>query len=291
MSTRIEGARTWVIGASSGIGAAVARELHARGAQVAISARRREKLEDVSGGRMIVVPADVTDDAGLASAADRVREELGGIDLAVLCAGLWEQMDATEWDHDQFRRHVEVNLIGMGAAIAAVLPSMLARGQGRIVGVASVAGYRGIPGAEAYGATKAAQINLLEGLRAAVKRHGVTVTTVNPGFVRTEMTDANDFPMPFMIDADRAARAICTGIARGRAEIIFPLPMAVMMKIARLLPTRLWTAAIARASRGSGSERSDQDASGDQSDQDAQDTQDGRTQQPAPGGGREASPS
>ena len=120
---------------------------------------------------------------------------------------------------------------------------------GHIVGIASVAGYRGLAGAEAYGATKAAQINLLEGLRAALAPDHVRVTTVCPGFVRTEMTETNDFPMPFMIEADDAARAIADGLEARRIEIVFPLPMAALMKVARLLPVRLWATLSSRAHR------------------------------------------
>jgi short-subunit dehydrogenase len=122
-----------------------------------------------------------------------------------------------------------------------VLPAMLARRSGVIAGVASVAGYRGLPGAEAYGATKAAQINLLEALRAHTRRSGVQITTVCPGFVRTEMTDTNDFPMPFMVEPDEAARAICDGLEKERLEIVFPAQMALLMKAARYVPVRLWS--------------------------------------------------
>ena len=243
----------WVVGASSGIGAATARELVSRGARVAISARREDQLAQVAGGRMLVVPADVTDAQGLRAAADRVRTELGPIDLVVLNAGYWRQMHATSWDTEVFRRHVEVNLVGMSNGIGAVLPEMIARGSGVIAGVASVAGYRGIAKSEAYGATKAGQINLLEALRSQVAGSqvagkGVHITTICPGFVRTEMTQDNDFPMPFIIEADHAARAICDGLERNRFEIVFPARMAVLMKAARLVPVRLWPRLWSRSS-------------------------------------------
>jgi short-subunit dehydrogenase len=243
---RLDGKAVWVVGASAGIGAALASELKNRGARVAISARRREELDEVAAGEMTVVPADVTDRDGLDAAAARVRTELGDIDIAVLNAGFWEQMDAGAWDRDLFARHVEVNLLGVNNGIGAVLPRMLDRGEGHIVGMASVAGYRGVAGAEAYGATKAALINLLEGLRIALHGRGVSVTTVCPGFVRTDLTEQNDFPMPFMIEAEDAAIAICNGLERGQLEIVFPGPMALMMKTARLLPVRVWAAALGR---------------------------------------------
>ena len=243
----LQGKVVWVVGASSGIGAATARELATRGATVAISARRESALEAVSGGRMLVVPLDVTDAQSVAAAARRVRTEHGRIDVAILAAGHWKQMDAHAWDTDDFDRHIQVNLVGTSNAIAAVLPEMLERGGGVIAGISSVAGYRGLAGAEAYGATKAAQINLLESLRVHVAKTGVRVTTICPGFVRTELTARNDFPMPFIIDADQAAVSICNGLEHDRNEIVFPLPMALLMKAARFVPVGLWTRMWGRA--------------------------------------------
>jgi short-subunit dehydrogenase len=245
----LAGRSVWVVGASSGIGAALAEELVSRGARVAISARRREKLEQVSNGRMTVVEADVTDRASVDAAHKAVREALGDIDVVVLNAGYWDQLDGAAWDRDLFEKHIEVNLLGFNNAVGAVLPRMVERGSGRVVGVASVAGYRGLPGAEAYGATKAAQINLLEALRGSLRRRGIAVTTVCPGFVRTELTARNRFPMPFIIEPEQAAVAICDGLERGRQEIVFPAPMAVLMKVARLLPVRVWTLLIGRGPR------------------------------------------
>ena len=245
---KLNGKIAWVVGSSSGIGAAVARELARRGGTVAISARRDEQLREVSGGDMLVVPLDVTDAASVAAAAARVHEELGPIDLAVLSAGYWKQMNPADWDTEVFDQHIRVNLTGMSNSIAAVLPGMLRRHHGVIAGIASVAGYRGLAGSEAYGATKAAQINLLESLRVHVARTGVRVTTICPGFVRTELTAANPFPMPFIIDADQAARSICDGLERERTEIVFPRRMALLMKTARLVPARAWTGLWARTS-------------------------------------------
>jgi NAD(P)-dependent dehydrogenase (short-subunit alcohol dehydrogenase family) len=244
----LTGTVAWVVGASSGIGAAVARELTRRGCVVAISARREDELREVAGGNMLVLPLDVTHAGSVLAAADRVRGEFGRIDLAVLSAGYWRQMDPTDWNTDDFDRHVRVNLVGMGNAIAAVLPDMVGRRRGVIAGIASVAGYRGLAGAEAYGATKAAQINLLESLRIHLARTGVDVTTICPGFVRTDLTADNAFPMPFLIDADEAARCICDGLERGRTQIVFPRRMALLMAAARLVPTRLWTAMWAHTS-------------------------------------------
>jgi short-subunit dehydrogenase len=245
----LAGRAVWVIGASSGIGAALAAELVVRGARVAISARRADQLKDVAGDQMSAVPLDVTDRTAVDAAAQEVAGLIGAPDLVVFSAGVWERLDAAAWDRDLFARHVEVNLLGLNNVIGAVLPPMIERGHGGFVGVSSVAGYRGLAGAEAYGATKAAQINLLEALRISVAGLGIDVVTVCPGFVRTELTAGNSFPMPFIIEADQAARSICDGLEQGRAEIVFPLPMAVLMKIARLLPVRLWATAMQRVSR------------------------------------------
>ncbi|MEJ7741986.1 MAG: SDR family NAD(P)-dependent oxidoreductase [Nocardioidaceae bacterium] len=241
MTTSLTGARIWITGASSGIGAALASELADRGARVAISARRVDRLNEVSSGRMKSVPLDVTDHDAVLAAADDVRDEFGDIDYAIFNAGAWTQTKVGEWDADAFRSQVEVNLLGTNSGIAAVLPRMLERNAGAIVIVASVAGYRGIPGAEAYGATKAALLNLAESLRADLAPTGVQVQCVSPGFVRTELTGANPFPMPFMIEAEQAASTIADNLGSGRPEVVFPLPMAVTMKVLRLVPQRLWT--------------------------------------------------
>jgi short-subunit dehydrogenase len=245
----LSGARIWVTGASSGIGAALARELADRGASVAISARDAAKLRAVAGGRMHVEPVDVGDRAATVAAAAAVRAALGGLDVVVPNAGTWSRFTVDDWDSDAFADQLQTNVMGTVHTLEGVVPTMLADGHGRIVGTASVAGYRGIPGAEAYGATKAALLNLFESLRGSLGPRGVVVQTVAPGFVKTPMTDRNTFPMPFMVSPEQAARAIADGIAKDKAEIVFPLPMMVLMKAARLVPVRAWTAATAAMTR------------------------------------------
>jgi len=242
----LKGKICWVIGASSGIGAALANELVKRGAIVAISARRQDQLDQVSSGRMLVLPADITDLSALELAAEQVLEKLGPIDIAVISAGYWKQMSGKNWNTQTFNDHVQVNLIGTSNAISVVLPEMLKRRSGLIAGISSVAGYRGLPGSEAYGATKAAQINLFEALRISVAPSNVHVTTICPGFVRTELTANNAFPMPFIIDADKAGRAICDGFEQNRLVIVFPKQMAILMKMAQFVPARLWATLMTR---------------------------------------------
>jgi short-subunit dehydrogenase len=245
----IRHARIWVTGASSGIGAALARELVDRGASVAISARNTGALHEVAAGRMHVEPLDVTDRAATLAAGDAVRTALGGLDVAVLNAGTWSRFRPEQWDSQAFADQLQTNLMGTVHALEAVVPAMLADGRGRIVGTASVAGYRGLPGAEAYGATKAALLNLFESLRGSLGPRGIVVQTVAPGFVKTPMTDRNTFPMPFLVSPEAAARAIADGMAKDKAEIVFPLPMMLLMKAARLVPVRAWTAATAAMTR------------------------------------------
>lgn len=242
---KLHGSIAWITGGSSGIGAALARELSRRGAAVAVTARRAELLEQVAAsapGRVRTAPADVREPGALRDAVAGVEADLGPIDLAVLNAGIWEQVDVRRWDSALIRDHIESNYMGMVNSLDAVLPRMLERGRGTIVGVASVAGYRGYTRAEAYGPSKAAEINLLESLRIDLAPLGVDVQLVNPGFVRTPLTEANDFPMPFMIEAPDAARRIADAVEAGKAEAVFPLPYRVGMKLVRVVPIRLYTA-------------------------------------------------
>lgn len=238
--------RVWVIGASTGIGASVASALVTRGARVAVSARNTQALLELAGERMLAAPLDITDVAAVGDSAKFVVEQFGGIDYVIIAAGYWQQDAPDEINLDSFRRHVEVNLLGVTNCIHAVLPILKAAGAGTIAVVSSVAGYRGMPRSIGYGSTKAAQLNLVESLRLGLAGSGVNVVAVSPGFVDTPMTATNDFPMPFMLTADEAAERIIRGLERGRLEIVFPWQMAVSMKLARLLPQRLWLRLLGR---------------------------------------------
>lgn len=236
----------WVTGAGRGIGAALCLELARRGWRVAGSARTVAELEATAAraadlpGEIVPFPLDVTDAAATAAVIDAVEARWGGIDLAVLNAGIGERMSAAAFSGADFRRVIEVNLMGAVHGLDAVLPRMIARRGGRIGVVASLAGYRGMPGALPYGASKAALINLCEALMPDARHHGVGLSVINPGFVRTAMTDRNDFDMPLLMESDKAARRIADGLAAGRFEIVFPRRMALIMKIVRLLPNALY---------------------------------------------------
>jgi len=234
------GRRVWIVGASSGIGAAIAEILIGRGARVALSARKREPLDALAArdGRTVVLPLDVTDAAQVSSAHATLVGHWGGIDDVLLVAGSYQAMRAWELDAGVIKTLFDVNVQGVVHVAAAVMPEFLRRGEGRIAIVASVAGYRGLPKALAYGPTKAALINLAEGLYFDLAPKGIAVHVVNPGFVRTPLTDGNDFTMPALIEPSEAAEHTLRGIERGHFEIHYPKRFTGWLKLFRLLPYR-----------------------------------------------------
>lgn len=242
MITRI----VWCTGAGKGMGRSLALALAARGWVVAASARTAADLESLSqeakaaGGVIQAFPLDVTDEAAVRRCADAVEAALGPIDLAIFNAGTHTPMGALDFDVGTVRRLVETNVFGSVHGLAAVLPRFIARRGGHVAVVASVAGYRGLPTAAAYGATKAALINMCEALKPELDRHGVRISVINPGFVRTPLTDRNDFPMPFLMEPDAAAARIVSGLKSGRFEITFPRRFTWAMKLLRCLPYALF---------------------------------------------------
>ena len=238
------GRRVWLIGASYGIGAALARELLGRGAQVALSARKRELLEQVAAGHAAarVQPLDITDHASVLAARDALLQTWGGIDLVLVVAGTHTEMRAQDFDIARARQLLEVNLHGVLNCVDAALPPLLAQGTGGIAIVSSVAGYIGLPKALIYGASKAALINFTESLYGDLRPRGIGVYLVNPGFVDTPLTQKNDFEMPALMKAEDAARVTLDEIAAGRFEIHFPKRFTRALKLLRVLPYRwqLW---------------------------------------------------
>jgi NAD(P)-dependent dehydrogenase (short-subunit alcohol dehydrogenase family) len=236
------GRRVWIIGASTGIGAALARELASKGARVALSARSRDKLKTVAGSctDALVLPADITDAAGFARALEQIMLTWGGIDLVVFAAGTFEPVRAWELTNDGARRTFETNLFGIVGGVATVLPHLLRQGGGAIALIASVAGYRGLPKSLVYGATKAALINFAETLHLDLAPKGISVFLICPGFVATPLTAKNEFRMPALITAEQAGRHIRQGLERGGFEIHFPKRFTLAMKLLRVLPYRLY---------------------------------------------------
>jgi NAD(P)-dependent dehydrogenase (short-subunit alcohol dehydrogenase family) len=241
----------WITGASTGIGRELALALARRGVTVAASARSREGLESLAaeagaaanGTRILATPLDVADRAAVKTAAEAaIRVFRGAPDLAVLNAGTYLPMSAADFDAERFRAHVEVNLMGTVHMLEALLPAYLDARRGHIAIVSSIAGYRGLPTAAAYGATKAALINLAESLKYDLDRAGVKLQLVDPGFVKTPLTDKNDFKMPFLMAVDAAVERMIAGFQSNRFEITFPRRFTWQLKLLRLLPYRLYFA-------------------------------------------------
>jgi len=247
-----QGRTYWLIGASSGIGAAVVDRLVADGHRVVISSRRQAALDERAARapeRLLAVSADVTDPDSLQSAWEAIRAHWGVPDSVVINAGDYEPMGLDTFDPALFERLMRINFFGAVNAIDVVRDDLMHRGAGEIVLTASVAGYRGLPYAAPYGASKAAMINLAESLRPEFARHGVAIRVINPGFVRTKLTDKNDFPMPGRIEPEEAGRLIAKGLAGRRFEILAPRGFGYVMKLLRLLPYRLYFAITRRMLR------------------------------------------
>lgn len=243
-------ARVWVIGASYGIGAATARALLAAGARVALSARSEDKLHALAAAhpdRALVAPLDFTQGPAVAAAWQRIRGEWGGCDLALVVAGTHREFRAWDLTEAGADALLETNLNGPLATVAAVLPGLIAQGRGAIGIVSSVAGYRGLPKALVYGASKAALINFTETLYLDLNARGIGVYLINPGFVDTPLTARNEFRMPHLITAEDAATEILAGLRAGEFEIHFPRAFTRKLKLLRLLPYRLYFAAVRKA--------------------------------------------
>ena len=244
------GRRAWLVGASSGIGRATASLLHRRGAQVVVSARNQRALANFvaehPGATALAV--DATDADALRAAASSVTALHGGIDLAMYCAGHYRSMRATAFDLTDALRHQQLNYAGALNMLAAVLPTLLRQAAGgapaHLSLVASVAGYRGLPNALAYGPTKAALINLAEVLYLDLSPLGIGISLVNPGFVQTALTAGNAFRMPALISPQQAAAQIVDGWRAGHFEIHFPKRFTWLLKALRPWPDALYFGAI-----------------------------------------------
>jgi NAD(P)-dependent dehydrogenase (short-subunit alcohol dehydrogenase family) len=229
----------WVTGASSGIGAALVRELAGRGWTVAASARSPDpliELERAFPGRVMAVPCDVSDRESVQEAAARIRERFGPIGLLVSNAGVYLPFEGPAFSAESFERTVRVNLLGAAYLCETVIADFCSRRQGHIHLVSSATGFGGMPTASAYGATKAALINMAECLRIELDRHGVGVTLSTPGFVDTPAQYDNAFPKPFMISARLAARRIADAVERGGFETSFPRRFTWLLKAIYALP-------------------------------------------------------
>ncbi len=235
------GQRVWLVGASSGIGAALARELLAAGARVALSARTRERLAAVAGSssRALVLPMDATVPAQWGAAHEALQAKWQGVDLVIFCSAQYQPERSWQVRAEGVRSMLESNLGSVYYGIETVLPAMIERGAGSLAIVASVAGYMGLPNATVYGPTKAALINLAELLYLDLRPRGIAVTLIDPGFVQTPLTARNNFHMPALITPEQAAAYILAGFAAGRFEIDFPWRFTRVLRLVSRLPYRL----------------------------------------------------
>ncbi len=247
--------KAWVVGGSTGIGRDLVLEMARRGVDVVVSARNAESLESLVAeahglaGHVTTIPLDVTDRAATKAAYQAAVTALGRVDLCVSCAGTHQPFGAMNFDVDKFRTLVEVNLMGTTHVLEAAMPDMIARGAGHIAVVSSVAGYRGLPSAAGYGATKAALINMCEALKFDLDRAGVKLQLIDPGFVETPLTAKNDFKMPFLMKSDLAAKRFYQGLLSRRFEVTFPKRFTWQLKLLRCLPYALYFAMVRRTTK------------------------------------------
>lgn len=237
-----KGLNIWIVGASSGIGQALARALLQAGAEVAVSARQLAPLQalaEASGGRALVLPLDVADETQWREAYSQFTGWRQRLDLLVFCAADYQPMRAWTLNSARASHMIDVNIKGAIYGVNTVLPDLLARSGGGLAIVASVAGYVGLPKSLVYGPTKAALINFCESLYVDLHPRGVAVSVINPGFVATPLTAGNDFRMPALISADTAATEIMRGLSAGAFEIHFPKRFTGWLKALRHLPYSL----------------------------------------------------
>jgi len=245
--------RLFITGASSGIGEALARHYAAEDTEIGLFARRRELLETLAAnlpGRTAVYAADIADAAAVDAAAKDFLARFGTPDLVIANAGvsIGTRADSIA-DLDRLRRVLEVNVTGLAATLSAFAPSMRAAGRGTLCGIASVAGFRGLPGASAYSASKSAARTWLEALRVELAGSGVSVVTICPGYIDTPMTQVNRYRMPFIISAEEAARRFARAIAARKRLTVIPWQMALVSLLLRLVPGWLFDRLRARAPR------------------------------------------
>ncbi len=247
------GKRVWIIGASTGIGAALADALHSRRAKVAVSARSADKLAALvtkfGASRAIALPLDITKVETIAAAEQELVDAWGGYDLVVFMAGDYTAMRAWQLDLKIAQQMVDVNWGGCLNGLSVVIPRFMVAKAGGIALVSSVAGYRGLPKSLVYGPTKAALINLAETLYLDLKEKGLDIYVINPGFVKTPMTAGNDFDMPSLITPEEAALEIIKGFEGGEFEIHFPKGFTNKLKFLRHLPYSLYFSLIKKSTK------------------------------------------
>jgi short-subunit dehydrogenase len=233
------GKRYWLVGASEGLGLALAHKLSAAGAEVILSARSEDALQQAVAslpGKASALSVDVGSSASVDAAAAR----LGDLDGMVFLAGVYWPMRAQEWDAKAAEAMANVNFTGCIRAVGAVLPGMVAKGRGHVVITGSLSGFRGLPGAIGYAASKAGTMVLAESLYADLRQTGIAVQLANPGFIRTRLTAKNDFTMPFIMEPEAAADIMFRHMQSGRFKISFPTAFSWLFRGGQFLPDWLY---------------------------------------------------
>lgn len=235
-----------ITGASSGIGASIAKAIAPFGANIALVARREEKLKSLrdslrgSDNHIEYFVADVCDLDAVKLTYKAVVDRFGKIDVAYLNAGRGESFRIDRFSAKKVKETFDVNIYGVVNFLEVLLPSMLEKKEGTIVGISSLASHRGAPMSGVYSASKAALSNLLESLRIEAAENNIQITTVEPGFVRSELTDKNKFKMPFFMETEDAAKIIIDGVSQGKSMIRFPWEMSTVIKLLSFLPNSLY---------------------------------------------------
>ncbi|WP_135447541.1 SDR family NAD(P)-dependent oxidoreductase [Tabrizicola caldifontis] len=233
------GKRYWLVGASEGLGLSLARKLSAAGADLILSARNAEALAEAVAslpGKATALPVDVGSSASVTAAA----AQLGAVDGMVFLAGVYWPMRAQDWDATAAEAMADINFTGCVRAVGAVLPGMVAKGRGHIVITGSLSGFRGLPGAIGYAASKAGTMVLAESLYADLRKTGVKVQLANPGFIRTRLTAKNDFAMPFIMEPDEAAEIMFRHMQSDRFKVSFPTLFSWVFRGGQFLPDWLY---------------------------------------------------
>jgi short-subunit dehydrogenase len=230
-----QGKRYWLVGASEGLGREVAFSLSRAGAEVIVSARSEDRLKELVAelpGKASYIAVDVADRAAVEAAA----KEAGEIDGVVYLAGVYWPMKAQEWDNEKADMMGEVNFLGASRVVGAVIKDMVAKGAGHIVLVGSLSGFRGLPGAIGYSASKAGLMSLAESMQADLRTSPIEVQLINPGFIKTRLTDKNDFTMPFIMSAEDAAKEVFEHMNTDAFKKSFPMLFSWVFRLSQFMP-------------------------------------------------------
>ncbi len=230
-----QGKRYWLVGASEGLGRALAHRMSRLGAELVLSARNSDRLDELAAelpGKAHALTIDVQSRDSVEEAA----REAGEIDGLVYLAGVYWPMKATEWNADEAETMADINFLGAIRTLGAVMPSFVARDRGHIVLTGSLSGFRGLPGAIGYGASKAAVMYLAESIKADLRGTGIEVQLANPGFIKTRLTDKNDFKMPFLMTPEEAAQEIVELMSSDAFKRNFPWAFGAMFRASQFLP-------------------------------------------------------